>query len=52
MKRGLLAAGMVCALALPALADDVGVDAGPVAAVLESASTLKGPRTDGEQDRH
>jgi hypothetical protein len=30
MKKHLLAAGMVCALAAPALADDVGVHAGPV----------------------
>jgi hypothetical protein len=30
MKQYLFAAGMICALATPALADDVGVHAGPV----------------------
>lgn len=32
MKKYLLAAGLVCALATPALADEVGVRAGPVGA--------------------
>jgi hypothetical protein len=32
MKKYLLAAGIVCALAVPALADEVGVRAGPVGA--------------------
>jgi hypothetical protein len=30
MKQYLFAAGVICALATPALADDVGVHAGPV----------------------
>lgn len=32
MKKYLFAAGMVCALAVPAFADDVGVRVGPVGA--------------------
>ena len=32
MKKYLIAAGIVCALAAPAFADDVGVRAGPVGA--------------------
>jgi hypothetical protein len=32
MKKYLIAAGIVCALAVPAFADDVGVRAGPVGA--------------------
>lgn len=32
MRKYLLAAGMVCAIAAPALADEVGVRAGPVGA--------------------
>lgn len=32
MKKYVLAAGLVCALAIPALADEVGVHAGPVGA--------------------
>jgi hypothetical protein len=46
MKRYLLAAATICALATPALADDVGVHAGPI-----GAGVTVGRSHDQDRDR-
>lgn len=45
MKKYLLAAGIACALAAPALADDVGVHVGPVGAGVTTGQDRDHDRT-------
>jgi hypothetical protein len=45
MKKYLLAAGIVCALAAPAFADDVGVRVGPVGAGVTTGESHEHDRT-------
>jgi hypothetical protein len=45
MKKYLLAAGIICALAAPALADEVGVRVGPVGAGVTTGETHERDRT-------